>query len=632
MQKYLLIFLFLFCEATLAQSTTQWFVPRNIQQAYENGTRARDGSPGINYWQNRADYNIDVEFDPDSRMLYGQETISFHNNSPDNLIDLYLHLYPDLYKKGNNRAIDIDYEDVNDGLILHWIKVDGTGYTTASNGGIEVEQTIAHVALDRAIASGTSVTIEIKWEFELNAGSHQRGGQVDQGSFFLAYFFPRLAVYDDIDGWNEEAYYDGEVEFYNDFGDFEVSIKVPQDYIVWATGLLQNPEEVLEPEYVKRFRQAFESEEVVNIIDRKESGKSGITKPGDNLWKYRAENVSDFAFGISNHFLWQASSLVVDSLNGRRTMIDVAFDKNSRDFYDVLEFSRYSVEQFSHEFPAVPFPFPQQTIFNGLSQMEYPMMANDNSLEELQESFALTVHEIMHAYFPFMLGSNEQKYAWMDEGLTMYTEWITTNRYYQAKKEANEILYKWDNALENMGTDDDGPLMLSAINLKGDIGYYNSYYKSAMFYHLLSDYLGAGQFRHALQQFMKDWEGKHPTGYDFLYSLNTYTYEDIKWLVTPWFFEFGYPDLAVLDVIPQNYGYDIIVGRIGSYPTALDLIVVHEDGSTGYIHHDAGIWRDGDRKLAIVLETDKAIRELKPGKGLIIDVDLSNNTFYLEDN
>ncbi len=623
----------LFCCLSLAlsaQNSSKWFVPRNIQQAYKNETRSIDGTPGKNYWQNRADYQIQVDFDPDTRLVKGKEKITYYNNSPDRLVELYFHLYPDLYKKGIRRDVEIEYEDETDGVQITRMIIDGNSYTDGKGGDIENEHTLATVFLDKAIASGAVSDIEIHWEFELNKGSHERGGQVDDGSFFLAYFFPRLAVYDDIDGWNEDGLYTGAVEFYHDFGDFDVEITVPTGYIVHATGLLQNAGEVLQEPYLGRYKSAFSSNEVISIIGKKEAGKKGVTADDEKLtWHYRAEDVTDFAFGTSNHFLWEAKSLVVDQETGRRTMIDVAYNKDAKDFYSVIDFSEYSVNFFSTKFPGYPFPFPQQTIFNGESQMEYPMMANDNSLEDIQESFALTGHEIMHAYFPFLMGFNEQKYAWMDEGLTIYAEWLLTNDHYGDK---NEVWYNWEGALENMGTDDDAPLMMSTIHLDPDISYENAYYKPAMLFHLLADYLGEDNFRHALHQFMDDWQGKHPTGYDFLYSINTHTYEDIKWLVGPWFFEFGYPDLAVLDLIPQDYGYDIIIGRIGSYPTNLELKVIHTDGSTGTIHHDAGIWKDGDQKLAIVLKTDKKIKELTiTDDDLIIDVNPDNNRFLVKE-
>src|SRR5882757_4248163 len=215
-------------------------VPTNLKATYTKGTRSANGKPGINYWQNRGDYDIAVNFDPATRLLSGTETITYFNNSPDTLKEILFKLYPNLYKKGSPRLMKINDEDAGDGVKIEKMSVGGVAQnvSTLRINGTELPVKIA------ALLPKQQLQVSIIFSYTLNKGSHIRTGQVDDGAYFIAYYFPRIAVYDDIDGWNHNPYL-GTQEFYNDFCNFKTAITVPKNYIVWATGDLKNCSEVL---------------------------------------------------------------------------------------------------------------------------------------------------------------------------------------------------------------------------------------------------------------------------------------------------------------------------------------------------------------------------------------------------
>ncbi|MFZ4476996.1 MAG: peptidase, partial [Saprospiraceae bacterium] len=206
-------------------------IARNLQKAYTNGTRSADGQPGTKYWQNKADYDIYITFSPTTRLISGTVSIQYINNSPDTLREVVFKLYPNLYKKGAQRLMEISPEDAGDGLIIETLSVDGAQIKAAD---YRISSTNM-VVRPKSIPPGKSTQFKIAYNYTLNKDSHIRTGQVDPGAWFIAYCFPRIAVYDDIDGWNRNQYL-GTQEFYNDFCDFKVAVKVPKNYIVWGTG------------------------------------------------------------------------------------------------------------------------------------------------------------------------------------------------------------------------------------------------------------------------------------------------------------------------------------------------------------------------------------------------------------
>ena len=465
---------------------------------------------------------------------------------------------------------------------------------------------------------------------------------MDSTTYFIAYFFPHIAVYDDIDGW-DVSFFTGRAEFYNEFGNFDVRISVPKDFVVWATGLLQKPETVLRKKYADRLQAAMTSDEIIHIINAEEARKKNITQPNDkNIWQFKAENVPDFAFAISDHYLWDASSLIVDQETGRRVLIDAAYDETADDFFEVAEISRKSVEYMSYEFPAAPFPFPQITVFNGSDEMEYPMMVNDWSMNHPEVagvpnphnySVHLTAHEIFHSYFPFYMGINETKYAWMDEGWATFGDFLIGNKLNggdpYSKAWGNQH-YLYENLYNtHMGSVADLPLISTSSYIGQPTYGINSYAKAALFYMTLQDVLGAELFKKTVHTYVDRWNGKHPTPFDFFYTLNDASGMDLNWLINPWFFELGYPDLAIAGASQNNQTYSITIEKLGSYPVPIQLQLFYEDSSVETVSKTAAVWKSGETVYTVSGSASKSIERIELGDIIIPDANPENNHFDL---
>ena len=614
--------------SALQAQSTDLFVPREIAAAYEAGTRSEDGHPGPAYWQNGANYRIHVVFDPVTGDLVGRETITYRNDSPDDLRNLVLKVHPNMYRKGSARDTDAAPEDVGDGVTLDAVALNGEALDPAPGGGDVSHFLNGNVlAISNPLPSGESTMLEIGWHYRVNSGSHSRTGGVDETTWFNAYTYPRIAVYDDIDGWDLSPYR-GVAEFYNDFGDYDVTIEVPKGYVVWATGLLQNPDEVLAPEVAARYQAALTSDEIVHIVDSATLAGGAVTVPGGgkgtNTWHFSAEHVPDFAFAVSDHYLWDASSLVVDPATGRRTLIDAAYHPESPDFYEVAEVARNSIDYMSSVFPGVPFPYPQETVFNGSDEMEYPMMVNDHSVEDRMYMISLTSHEIFHTYFPFYMGINEIKYAWMDEGWATFGDFFITNHLFT---EAPMRMFGMDRWETDVGGWHDLPIMAGSGQTRHPAYLYASYTKPAFFYLMLRDMWGEKRFGEAIRDYMWRWNGKHPTPWDFFNTLEDVTGEDLGWLIRPWFFEYGAPDLAIGIVEREGDGYRVEVVRVGRNPVPIELTVEFEDGTSETFREPVSVWKEGTTAYTIAIPARGEIRSIVLGNWNTPDSNPADNRY-----
>lgn len=239
----------------------------NVKAAIEKGTRSENGKPGSNYWQNKADYKMKINFDPQTKVLSGEETITYYNNSPDSLNNVAIRLYSDLYKKGVERNVTIDPKDENDGVTIEAVRIGNEEINEFNNTRKIVRSgTNMYLTPAKAIQAKSVQTIYIKWHYTVNTGSQMRTGAVDETSYFIAYSFPRVSVYDDVNGWDYWSY-KGTQEFYNDFGDFDVEITASKNYVVWATGELQNATDNLSATVLKRLKSAAITNKNVHVID-----------------------------------------------------------------------------------------------------------------------------------------------------------------------------------------------------------------------------------------------------------------------------------------------------------------------------------------------------------------------------
>jgi len=264
----------------------------NIQKAIANGTRSLDGKPGPNYWQNSADYKIKAELEPKTRTITGDETITYYNNSPDTLKQIVVKVLQDLYRKGNTRDFEISPNDLTDGLQSRGIFVNGEEIKTdGSKNFTRRGGTNVFIPLPKPLAPKSKTELKFGWSFTLPKESNVRMGTYDSTSFFVAYWYPQVAVYDDIDGW-DVVNYTGQTETYNDFSNYEVEITIPKNFIVWGTGLLQNPEEVLAKEIFERYKNAYSSDAVMKIVEEKDYQNGFVTTDKEKI-TYKIHSIKE---------------------------------------------------------------------------------------------------------------------------------------------------------------------------------------------------------------------------------------------------------------------------------------------------------------------------------------------------
>lgn len=622
--KYLsiLIILFVILSTVEVKAQTNLYLPKNFQKAYDKGTRSYDGKPGFNYFQNSSDYKIQVEVEPKIRNVKGKEIITYKNNSQDTLKKIYFRMYQDLYKPPTVRDRAITSNELTNGILLYSLSVNGKEIHEAN---IMRSETTMIAFLDRPILPDESAEVSIEWSFTIPNGTSIRMGAKDSTTFMVAYWYPQIAVYDDISGW-DELNYNGATEFYNDFNNYDVEIKMPYDYNVWATGELQNPSEVLSSSVQSKFNEAKTSDTIVNIIDSNTLREKNYynKKSGYNTWKYKAENVSDFVFGTSNNALWDGTSAEVEP--GRRVFISAAYNKLSKDFYYVNKVSRASVLFFSTEFPGIPFPFPALTVFNGQYRggMEFPMFVNDRSAKTYNEMVDVTAHEIAHQYFPFYMGINEKKYTWMEEGMAQMLPEEIQDRLSDRtrKRKANTQRYE-----SFAGSEMEASMMTTAYLLKGDAFSYNAYFKASVIYNLLRDYFGKEKYNEIMKEYIKRWNGKHPTPYDFFFTFNEASGENLEWFWQPWFFDKGYPDQTISEVKKENGKNVIVIKNGGTLPIPVELMINYSDGSTDKIVKKMDVWKSGVKHIEIVDESGKEIKSIIIGSDVIPDINQTGNVF-----
>lgn len=622
MRKLLIVFLpvVVCAEAGFAQSL---FIPRNIQSAIQNATRTVTGLPGEKYWQNRADYVISVSFDPATLLIRGEQTVTYYNNSPDALDRMIIHLFPDYYKRNMERTYGIDEADEGDGVTLESLIINGEDHGETS-GRSKHENTNLVVRLRQAIQPASQATIKAEWHYRLNTGSQNRTGLIDPSSVFVAYFFPRIAVYDDISGWNDWSY-TGLHEFYNDFGNFSVSITVPKQFTVWATGELTNAAEVMAPAVLEKFTRAQQSKQIIHVIDSNDYTAGLVTADRSvNTWKFMAEDVTDFAFAASNHYLWDACSVIADKSSGRTVLVQTAFNKAHADYFIVSTIARQCMELMRDSFPAAPFPFPQITIVDGTDQMEYPMMVNDNPTSTWADAVQLVSHEMFHSYFPFQIGINETRYAWMDEGWATLAESIISP--WMDAPEADGIFRK-STYEQFAGQEEEVPLITSSHLITGETYYSNAYGKAGLCFWVLKDLLGREKFFDGLHEFMKRWSGKHPIPYDLFNTINQVSGQNLDWFWQAWFFDLGYPDLGIKEVKVEKGKLKIIVERIGILPVPITLKVTLADGTEIHQHETAAQWSDGGNFLLFQTAVSSPPETVVLGDEFTPDVNRANNVW-----
>ncbi|RYY90228.1 MAG: M1 family peptidase [Chitinophagaceae bacterium] len=617
MKSFLASLALLLTTAAIAQQATL-FTPKNIQQAFTAGTRSPDGAPGKAYWQNKGRYTIEVRVTPPNRTVTGSETIVYTNNSPTALTRIVVKLIQNVHQPGASRQGATGRDYLTDGIFIDRYTENGVEKKVRAN----TVRTQMDIPLTKALAAGDSLTLTFDWHYEVSKESG-REGRLDSTSFFLAYFYPRVAMYDDSRGWDRMDFVEAQ-EFYNEFNDYQVAVTVPANYLVWGTGMLRNAAQVLTPGYLDKYNRSLSSDEVINVVTQSDIAAGGITPQGGSLtWRFDANHVPDAAFCISDHYVWDAASIVVDKATGRRASCQAAYIDTAKNFHQQVRYIQGALDFFSNRWPGVAYPFPKSTIIQGVADMEYPMMANDSPQDDSTFQRFVAEHEVGHSYFPFYMGINEHRYGFMDEGWTTAFEYLRNIETLRPAKADDFFKQFRVNGWARNPTDETQLPIITPANLLGSpaLGL-NEYGKAALAYLALKDMLGDDLFRKSLHGFMQRWNGKHPLPWDMFNSFSNLSGKDLTWFWNSWFFSTGYMDIAV----DKLSGNTLTVRNVGGFAVPFDVQVTYADGSKDTVHMTAAVWEKGP--LAMVkLAGSKKIASVKLDGGIWVDATAGDNSW-----
>jgi Peptidase family M1 domain len=584
------------------------YMPRDIKQAYKNKTRSMDGKPGTQYWQNYGRYTINITATPPSRTVKGNETIVYVNNSPDTIRNPNIKLFLNIHKAGAPRDGGASADYLTNGMQIDAVKADGKAVVWANNPFVFTNRSLR---LPKPLAPHDSVTLAFDWHYDVSLESN-REGLLDSTTFFLAYFYPRVAVYDDYAGWDRMTFSDGK-EFYSDFNDYNLTVNVPKNFVVWATGDLQNPQTVLQADYLAKYQESLTSDSLIHVATLADMTNKKVTAQKDmNAWVFTTTNIPDMALALSDHYVWDASSVIVDTLTKRRASVQAAFIDTAADFHQMVGFGKHALDWFSNNWPGIPYPYSKTTIVQGFADMEYPMMVNDNTMPDPAFAQFVAEHEIAHTYFPFYMGINETRYGFMDEGWATALELLIGRADFGVEKAENLFKrFRVTGWIRDPSQEEDMPIITPSNNLNGPGLGNNEYGKPALGYLAVKDLLGDALFKKALHTYMNRWQSKHPTPWDFFYSMNDGAGKDLNWFWNNWFFSNGYIDLAI------DKGFFAPV----------DLKVDYEDGSKETIHLTPEVWQKNPNAAVVSVPTKKTIVTMTLDGGIFMDADVSNNVW-----
>jgi hypothetical protein len=608
MRSLLLTVLLLVATPALAQNdavaptNAEMFAPLDLPTP--TPYRAASGRPGPAYWQQRADYDIDVRLDPDAHRITGSETITYTNNSPQALDFLWLHLEQNLFAPDSRGAALTpagsrwEGSFAEGGLTLDRVEIvhDGQRYTP------ERLVTDTRLRLDLAAPladNGGSLQIEIDWSFVVPEYGADRMGRLDvEGGtvYELAQWYPRMVVFDDVNGWNALPYL-GQGEFYLEFGTFEVAITVPTPYTVVATGELQNPADVWTAEQQRRLDAARRSAETVTIIGRDELGTAHPQRSATTTWRFRAEDVRDFAWAASNRFILDAAGAETEAgdvlVMSAYPPEGISDEQGEPGWEEATRFGRASVLNNSRW---LPYPYPVAISVAGVvGGMEYPMLHFSSVNARGQSLFGVIDHEIGHNWFPMIVASDERRHAWMDEGFTSFLNTFSNVEFYDENPDPT-IAHYGDGmrarvnrlvqrdtvvALMESAPMQDQPIMTPADQIRRPSLGFLAYRKPAVGLLMLRAFvLGPERFDAAFMQYVERWAYKHPQPADFFRTVEDVSGEDLDWFWRGWFMSTETLDQAVASVEAADGGTLITIENRGGLVMPAELDVTYADGRT----------------------------------------------------
>jgi hypothetical protein len=604
-----------------------------IRKAMAAGTRDSTGRPGARYWQLRTDYVIDVSLDPATARLTGKARITLYNSSPDALANIGLRLDPNHFLGNAPHAAPWTPAEVTDGMVISRMTVNGKAVNVAGsvaagaegaraiqtqqqsaaaaaaeNTLLNARSTNARVRLGTPIAAGATALLEVEWSHKLPGGpgtGHRMTQRWADTLFQPTQWYPRVAVYDDLRGWDSELYL-GPSEFYNNFGSFDVSIDVPAGWIVSGTGILQNPNDVLTAKARAQLAKVTQSDDITTIVSPEEVGPGQATNTstsGRLTWRFHADTVNDFAWATAKKFVWQATRATIP---GKGTVpVHMVYLPGRANLYAKAgPVTRHALEFYSKLW--FPYQFPQLTLQDGPSSgMEYPMVINSN--------VGAADHETGHMWWPMVVGNNETWYGWMDEGFNQYMNILS-----DADAEGKPPVLDGEGQRYGgtSGNEAEPPMMWNA-NYAGPQYYgFTTYSKTPLMLSALGGIVGDSAVQRAHKEWATAWMFKHPSPWDYMFFMNRALGRDLGWFWYSWLFTTESVDHRIAKVTPMGIRTRVLVAHDGQMPAPVVLDVkfapsgaairpmknaVMLDATTARVTVPVEVWFDGRREHAVDL-------------------------------
>lgn len=632
------IVLLFFAQQLCAQSNYDPYTLFSPQVYPVGGNEYRNGAgePGPAYWQNKADYQITASLDDTKSTVTAVVTITYRNNSPKALPYIWLTLEQNLFTQESRGSAKLPvsgrsrYGDsksaFNGGYIFKSVRVlsDVNGKIQETAADTILTDTRMQVKLAKPLQPKSEIKIRMEYSFAVPEHGADRMGYLDTKNgriFAIAQWYPRVCVYDDVRGWNTEPYL-GASEFYLEYGDFDVTITAPANHVIVSSGELLNPQEVMTDAQYKRYVQARESEKTVIIKTKDELAESATAK---KTWKYKLTNARDFAWAGSKSFIWDGCKINLP--NGKKSFAQSVYPVESVGYSRSSEFVKGSVEGYSNRWFAYPYPVAVNVASN-VSGMEYPGIIFCSYDDKDEALWGVTDHEMGHTWFPMIVGNNERRYGWMDEGFNTFINNINSRDFNNGEYAQKDMLAQ--SAAPMLTDPRTEKIMLTPDGMaERNIGL-NLYYKPAIALSILRNYVvGQQRFDNAFRKYINDWAFKHPTPWDFFRSIENSTGEDLYWFWKSLFLENYKLDQAItkVEMAGEDKNQSVMVSLENREKMAMPVILEVTTLSGKKIRQvfPVEIWQSTGKHTVKLSVSEKVEKVVIDPDGALPDVDAKNN-------
>jgi len=613
------------------------FTP-SFYPAKGNEYRSASGAPGVKYWQNRADYRLNVTLDTAQHRVSGTTLITYTNNSPDALPFLWLQVDQNIYREDSRGTAT---SPVTGGRFANKTYTNGDEIKAVyiiKNGKAEkadylVTDTRMQIKLkDTLRAGGSKIQVKIEYAFTVpEYGTDRMGRMLTKNGWIyeIAEWYPRMEVYDDVTGWNVIPYMGG-AEFYLDYGDFDFTVTAPASLIVVGSGELLNSTEVLSQKAISRLATAKNSDKTVFIRSAADvNDKAFYPAKAELTWHFFCKNSRDVSWAASKAFIWDAARINLP--NGKKALAQSVYPAESvgQDAWSrSTEYVKGAIELYSSKW--FPYTYPVATnVAGNVSGMEYPGIVFCGSETKSEELWDVTNHEFGHNWFPMIVGSNERKYAWMDEGFNTFLNEVDTkvfnNGEYYKKVDQQRVA-------PGMFPADANAIMTLPDVTPDEFSGISEYEKPALALKVLREQvLGEERFDYAFQTYIKRWAFKHPTPWDFFHTMDNAAGEDLSWFWNEWFFTTWKIDQAVKEIDYNNAnpaeGAMITIDNLEQMAMPVTIAIKEENGKTGIVKLPAEIWEKGSEWTFAYKSTSKIVSAIIDPDHTLPDIDPSNNAY-----